>query len=158
MVLCVYFSASGDMAGFICFSVVLIFLVLLLAPNIAYLCGVGLSNFLDPQDWTSAEEEIALRPIRRLIDKDNYRQALGELDELLKKHKPTYEAVLTKAKLLHHIGRVDETVAALLSLIELSHSTAQQLAVMEMLAFLEEQRSRPAKSARLRHPARPDPP
>jgi thioredoxin-like negative regulator of GroEL len=138
MVLCVYFSASGDMAGFICFLVVLIFLVLLLAPNIGYLCGMGLSNFLDPQDWTSSEEEIALRPIRRLIDKENYRQALGELDELLKKHKPTYEAVLTKARLLHHIGRADETVATLLRLIELSHSTAQQLAVMEMLAFLEE--------------------
>jgi tetratricopeptide (TPR) repeat protein len=138
MVLCVYFSASGGMAGLTGFLVVLIFLVVLLAPNIAYHFGAGLSNFLDPQDWTSAEEEIALRPIRRLIDKDHYRQALAGLDELLKKHKPTYEAVLTKANLLHHIGRVDETVATLLSLIELSNSTAQQLAVMEMLAFLEE--------------------
>jgi tetratricopeptide (TPR) repeat protein len=131
------------MAGFICFLVVLIFLVLLLAPNIAHHCGAALSNFLDPQDWTPAEEEIALRPIRRLIDKDNYRQALAELDELLKKHKPTYEAVLTKARLLHHIGRADETVATLLRLIELSHSTEQQLAVMEMLAFLEENHQDP---------------
>jgi thioredoxin-like negative regulator of GroEL len=145
MVLCVYFSTGEGIPGFMCFSVVLIFLVLLLAPNIAHHCGAALSNFLYPQDWTPAEEEIALRPIRRLIDKDNYRQALAELDELLKKHKPTYEAVLTKAKLLHHIGRVDETVAALLSLIELSNSTAQQLAVMELLAFLEEQHQSPPK-------------
>jgi tetratricopeptide (TPR) repeat protein len=143
MVLCVYFAASGDMAGFISFLVVLIFLVLLLAPNIAYHCGAALSNFLDPQDWTPAEEEIALRPIQLLVDKGNYRQALAELDALLKKHIPTYEAVLIKARLLHHIGRVDETVAALLSLIALSNSTAQQLAVMEMIAFLEENQQDP---------------
>jgi tetratricopeptide (TPR) repeat protein len=144
MVLCVYFlpdgsgsSASGGVGEFICFLGVLGFLILLLAPNIAYLCGAGLSNLLDPQDWSSTEEEIALRPIRRLIDKDHYNQALAELDELLKKHKPTYESLLLKAKLLNHFGSVDETVATLLSLIELSQTTAQQLAVMELLAILE---------------------
>jgi tetratricopeptide (TPR) repeat protein len=147
MVVCVYFlpgggesSAVGGVGEFICFLGVLGFLVLLLAPNIAYLCGTGLSNLLDPQDWTSAEEEIALRPIRRLIDKDEYSQALADLDELLKKHKPTYEALLLKAKLLHHFGSVDETVATLLGLIELSRTTPQQLAVMELLAILEGRR------------------
>jgi thioredoxin-like negative regulator of GroEL len=137
MALAAYFSSSGDMAGFISFLAVLVFLVALLAPNVAYLFGAGLSNFLDPGDWTPLEEEIALRPIRRLIDRDNFRQALEELDKLLQKHKPTYEAVLLKARLLHHIGRVDEAAAALLSLIELTNSTAQQLAVMEMLGALE---------------------
>ena len=143
LVVGLYFANGGGMAGFVAFLVVLLFLVILLAPNIGYLIGAGFSNFLDPQDWTSAEEEIALLPIRRLIDKENYRQALGELDELLKTHKPTYEAVLLKAQLLHHIGRVDETVTTLLSLIALSNSTAQQLAVMENLAFLEEDQQAP---------------
>jgi tetratricopeptide (TPR) repeat protein len=133
------------MEGFVYFLAVLIFLVLLLAPNIAYHCGAVVSNFLDPSDWTPTEEELALRPIRRLIEKDQYYEALAELDELLKKHKPTYEAVLIKAKLLHHCGSVDETVATLLSLIELSKSTEQQLAVMGLLDLLEEHHHPPRK-------------
>jgi tetratricopeptide (TPR) repeat protein len=138
-------SGVGGVGEFMCFLGVLGFLILLLGPNIAYLCGMSLSNLLDPQDWTSDEEEIALRPIRRLIDKDQYNQALADLDELLKKHKPTYEALLIKAKLLYHFGSVDETVATLLSLIELSQTTAQQLAVMELLAILEGQHQDPSK-------------
>jgi len=145
LVLCVCCSYIGGVVGFVCFLPVLGFLVLLLAPNIAFYCGAGLSNFLDPQEWTPTEEEIALRPIRRLIDKDQPAEALAELDELLKKHQPTYEALLTKAKLLHHFGSVDETVATLLSLIRLSQTTAQQLAVMEGLAVLEEQHQDPPK-------------
>src|SRR5665213_3512409 len=149
MVLCVYFLPNGNgssvvegLGGFICFIGVLGFLVLLLAPNIAYLCGMGLSNFLDPQDWTPAEEEIALRPIRRLIDQDQFHPALAELDELLKKgnRQSTYEALFLKAKLLNHLGGFDEAVVTLLSLIEMSHNTSQQLAVMECLAALEEHR------------------
>jgi len=151
MVVGVYFlpdtegSQAAEMGKLTCFLAVLIFLVLLLAPNIAYHFGAGLSNFLDSYDWTPTEEEIALRPIRLLIDKDSYRQALAELDGLLEKHKPTYEAVLIKAKLLHHIGRVDETVATLPALIALSQSTAQQLAVMELLDFLEAAHPDPPK-------------
>jgi tetratricopeptide (TPR) repeat protein len=141
MVLCV---CSFDAAPFL-FPVLVFALGVVLAPNIAYYCGIGLSNFLDPQDWTPTEEEIALRPIRLLIDRDNYRQALGELDELFKKHKPTYEAVLLKAKLLNHIGRVDEARSALLDLIALSNGTAQQLTVMETLAFLDENQQEPPK-------------
>ncbi len=133
-------SAVLEMGRFTCFLAVLGFLALLLSPNIAHYCGAGLSNFLDPQDWTSAGEEIALRPIRRLIDKDQCLQALAELDELLRTRKPTYESLLTRAKLLHHFGRVDETVATLLGLIELSQTTEQQLAVMELLALLGEHR------------------
>jgi tetratricopeptide (TPR) repeat protein len=150
MVVLVYFlpdgsgsSAVGGIAGLICFVAVLGFLVLLLAPNMAHLCGTGLSNFLDPQDWTPTEEEIALRPIRRLIDNDQYHPALTELDELLKKHKPTYEALLLKAKLLNHLGGFDEAVATLLSLIELSQTAGQQLMVMEFLALLEEHHPEP---------------
>jgi tetratricopeptide (TPR) repeat protein len=152
MALCVYFlpdpgspSPGGDLGGFICFLGALGFLAFLLTPVIAYHLGVGLSNFLDPQDWTPAEEEIALRPIHRLIDKDQYDQALAELDKLFKTHKPTYEAVLIKAKLLHHFGKVDETVAMLLSLIELSKTTEQQLTVMELLALLEDKHRDPPK-------------
>src|SRR5580658_10379601 len=141
-VLFVYFlpdgsgSSTAGVGEFMCFLGVLGFLIVLLVPNIAFLCGATMSNFLDPQDWTSADEEIALRPIRQMIDKDQYNEALGDLDELLKKHKPTYEALLLKAKLLHHFGSVDETVATLLGLIELSQSTAQQLVVMEFLTLL----------------------
>jgi tetratricopeptide (TPR) repeat protein len=137
LVLCV--SLPGDIPGLVAFVAILGFLILLTTPNIAYYCGVGLSNFLVPQDWTSADEEIALRPIRRLIDKDQNIQAFDELEELLGRYKPTYEARLLQAKLLYHFGRVNETVAALLSLIELSQSTAQQLTVMELLASLENQ-------------------
>jgi tetratricopeptide (TPR) repeat protein len=123
----------GELMGFL---VVLGFLIILLTPNIAYLCGTGLSNFLDPQDWTSEEEEIALRPIQRLIDKQQFGQALNDLDELLKTHRPTYEAVFMKARLLHQLGSVDETVATLLSALRLSKSAAQQTAVMETLDFM----------------------
>jgi tetratricopeptide (TPR) repeat protein len=145
MVLCVYFlpdasgsSVVGGLAGFVCFLGGLGFLALLLAPNIAHLCGAGLSNLLDPQDWTPAEEEIALRPIQRLIDKNQFHPALTELDELLQKRKPTYEALLLKVKLLNHLGGWDEAVATLLRLIDLSHTAEQQLAVMEYLALLEQ--------------------
>jgi thioredoxin-like negative regulator of GroEL len=122
------------------------FTATMLAPSIAYNFGIGLSNFLDPQDWTPAEEEIALRPIRRLIDRDQYYQALGDLDALLKKHKPTYEALLLHAKLLHHFGRVEDTAAALLKSIPLSHTTAQQLVVLELLAILEERLASPPQT------------
>src|SRR5208283_444744 len=40
--------------------------------------------------------------------------------------------------LLHHFGRLDETAAALLQSIPLSHTIAQQLTVMELLATLED--------------------
>ena len=138
-------SAGGDIGQFVCFLAVLLFLIVLLVPNLAYHWGVGLSNLLDPQDWTPIEEEIALRPIRRFIDKDDFTQALSDLDALLQKHRPTYEALLIKAKLLYHFGSVDETVATLLRLIGLSKTTPQQLAVMEMLAVLEEHHQVPAK-------------
>ncbi|HZM05665.1 MAG TPA: hypothetical protein VFC44_21905 [Candidatus Saccharimonadales bacterium] len=138
-------SATGDIGGFICFLAVAGFLAVLLAPGITYYSGVGLSNLLDPQDWTPAEEEIALRPIRLLIDKDKYSQALAELDELLKKHKPTYEALLTKAKLLYHFGRVAETEATLANLLPLTKTAAQQLAVMELLVVVEGHSQPPAK-------------
>jgi len=133
-----------DMGAGIILIVIIVLTAFLLAPNIAFYCGAGLSNFLDPMDWTPAEE-IALRPIRRLIDRDQYYQALGDLDALLKKHKPTYESLLLHAKLLHHFGRVDETVAALLQTIALCQSTAQQLTVLELLAVLEERHQSPRK-------------
>jgi thioredoxin-like negative regulator of GroEL len=144
MVLCVYCSTVQGVEGFIYFVAVVGFLAVLLAPSIACHCGAGLSNFLDAYDWTPTEQEIALLPIRRLIDKDQYNEALAELDELLKNHKPTYEALLIKAKLLHHFGSVDETEATLASLIALSKTIEQQLAVMELLALLEKQ-YQPAK-------------
>jgi hypothetical protein len=109
-----------------------------LAPNFAFFLSARLSNFLDPQDWTPAEEEIALRPIRRLIDEDQNREALAGLGKLLTKHKPTYEAMLLKAKLLYHIGGAQETADALVQTIGLSKTTQQQLAVMELLAALDE--------------------
>ncbi len=127
-----------DMGAGIVLIVIIVLTAFLLAPNIAFYCGVGLSNFLDPLDWTPAEEEIALRPIRRLIDNDQYYQAVGDLEALLQKHQPTYEALVLHAKLLHHFGRLDATAAALLRAIGLSHSTDQQLTVMELLAAIED--------------------
>jgi thioredoxin-like negative regulator of GroEL len=144
MVWCVYFlpvpgeSGIASLGKFSGFLMGLFVLIVLLTPNLAHHCGAFISNFLDPHDWTPAEEEMALRPIRRLIDRDQYNQALVELDELLKKRKPTYEAWLLRAKLLHHRGSVNETVAALLKMIPLSHTTDQQSAVMELLRQLED--------------------
>ena len=147
-----------DMASGILLIIIIVLTAFLLAPNLAFYCGAGLSNFLDPMDWTPAEEEIALRPIRSLIDNDQYYQALGDLDALLQKHKPTYESLLLHAKLLHHFGRVDDTAASLLKAIPLSHTTAQQLTVMELLAVLEDRLSAPpmppapgARRLRIRH-------
>lgn len=142
LALCVFFlpepGLPPNVAQFVSFLAVLFFLIVLLVPNIAFHCGAALSNFLYPHDWTPLQEEIALRPIRRLIDNDDYPQALADLDELLEKHPPTYEALLIKTKLLYHFGSADETRTTLLRLIGLSQTTAQQLAVMEMLAHLEE--------------------
>lgn len=136
-----------DMGAGIVLISIIVLTAFLLAPNIAFYCGVGLSNFLDPLDWTPVEEEIALRPIRRLIDNDQYYQAVGDLEALLEKHRPTYEALILHAKLLHHFGRLDATAAALLRAIQLSHTAEQQLTVMELLAALED-----------RLPAAPKPP
>jgi thioredoxin-like negative regulator of GroEL len=127
-----------DMGAGIVLIVIIVLTAFLLAPNIAFYCGVGLSNFLDPLDWTPAEEKIALRPIRRLIDNDQFYQAVGDLEALLEKHQPTYEALILHAKLLHHFGRLDATAAALLRAIQLSHTAEQQLTVMELLAALED--------------------
>ena len=127
---------NPDMGAGIILILIIVLTAFLLAPNLAFYVGAGLSDFLDPQDWTPAEEEIALRPIRRLIDNDRFYQALGDLEALLKRHKPTYEALMLHAKLLHHFGRWDDTAGALLKAIPLSHTTAQQLTVMELLAAL----------------------
>ena len=77
MVLCVYFAASGDMAGFISFLVVLIFLVLLLAPNIAYRWAQAVrhtandtataevvSRVLQQSQWTGNEQHM-LQQLKR---------------------------------------------------------------------------------------------
>lgn len=135
----------SDIGGLMVFMATAGFLALLLGPNIAFHCGSALCGFLDPHDWTPLEEEIALRPIQRLIDRDQTQQALEELDELLKKHKPTYEALLLKSKLLHHFGSVRETTATLLKMIELSRTTQQQLAVMDALAALPDEFQNPPK-------------
>ncbi len=137
-------ATLGDLQNFIQYLFIAAFVAVLLAPNIAYYVGIGFSNVIDPHDWTPLEEEIALRPIAKMIDKDRFQEALAKLDGLLEKHKPTYEALLLKSKLLHHFSSVDETVATLLEMIPLSHSTDQQLSVMEALATLENQLQNPA--------------
>jgi hypothetical protein len=127
-----------EMGTDIILIVIIALTAFLLAPNIAHYCGAGLSNFLDRQDWTPAEEELALRPIKELIDQDRYYQALGDLECLLVKHKPTYEAMILHAKLLHHVARWADTSEALLKAIRLSHTAQQQLVAMELLAQLED--------------------
>lgn len=128
-------------------------LLLWLAPKISGVGAAGLTGFLDRQEWTPAEEEIGLRSVRRLIDADRFREALTELEVLLKKHPPTYEALMIRAKLLYHFGRIEETGATLVKLIGLSKTTEQQLAVMELLAVLEGLQppaTRPAAAGRRR--------
>lgn len=134
----IYVSSFAGMVTLTCVLAGVGFIIMFLMRQVTNFGGTTFINLLDQQDWTPADEEIALRPIRQLVDRENYRQALGELDQILKTHKPTYEAVLLKAKLLNHIGRVPDAKTALLSLIGLSNSPAQQLAVMEMLASLDQ--------------------
>jgi thioredoxin-like negative regulator of GroEL len=132
------YQASGGKADVIvgvAMVLLIVIIAFLLAPNIAYYCGVGISNFLDPMDWPPVGE-IALRPIRRLIDKDRYYEALGDLETLLKNHKPTHEALLLHAKLLHHLGRIDATADALLKSLPLAQTADQQLVVTQLLAEL----------------------
>jgi thioredoxin-like negative regulator of GroEL len=152
MVWCTYFlpvpgeSSGASLGKFPGFLFGLFVLIVLLAPNLGHHCGAILSNFLFSGDWTPAEEELALRPIRRLIDKDQFNQALIELDGLLKKRKPNYEALFLRAKLLHHFGNVNATVTALLEMIPLSHTTDQQLAAMDLLRELEEYHQEPPRA------------
>lgn len=127
-------TGIGTLIGFI---VAVAFLGILLAPNIGYCCGAALAGFLDPQDWTPAEEEIALRPIVKLIDRNRYQDAFEGLEALLKKHKPTYEALVLKTKLLNHFEHFEDAAATLFQMLPLSHSTPQQLVVMELLTGLE---------------------
>lgn len=127
------------------FTLILCFVAILLAPNIAFHLGAAFSNFLDPMDWTPAEEEIALRPIQQLIDKDRYEDAFDELNGLLKTHKPTYEALHIQAKLLNHYRRFDDAVATLFRMIPLSKSPQQQLIAMELLETLANHRTYPTK-------------
>lgn len=129
----------GDLQNFIQYLFIAAFLAVLLAPNIGFYLGIAFTNLIDPHDWTPLEEEIALRPIQKMVDREQYQEALADLDQLLAKHKPTYEALLLKSKLLHHFSSVDETVATLLQMIRLANSTHQQLSVMEALATLEGQ-------------------
>jgi tetratricopeptide (TPR) repeat protein len=128
------------------FFVIIGFLGVLLAPNLGHFFGATLTNFLDPHDWTPAEEEIALRPIKKLIDKSLYQDAFAELEKLFKKHKPTYEALNLRAKLLNHFQRFDETTATLLQMLRLSHTAEQQLIVMELLSGLDEHQGGPARA------------
>ncbi|HEX3988126.1 MAG TPA: tetratricopeptide repeat protein [Verrucomicrobiae bacterium] len=130
-------NGSGSIGSLMLFFVIIGGLGILLAPNIGHFFGATLTNFLDPQDWTPAEEEIALRPIVKLIDKYRYQDAFAELEKLLKKHKPTYEALNLRAKLLNHSQRFDETTATLLQMLRLSHTAEQQLIVMELLSGLD---------------------
>lgn len=125
--------------NFITFIAAFGFLGLLLAPNIGFYCGQSLWDFLDPKDWVPLEAEIELGPILRMIEKDRYQEALEELDQLLKSHKPTYEALLLKSKLLHHFGSVDETMSVLFQMIGLCKDVKQHAAVMEAIHLLEKQ-------------------
>ncbi len=136
-------SGLADVGNLLQYLAVAGFLALLLAPNLAHYCGVVFCNFLDPMDWTPLDEAIALRPIQKLIDRDQYHEALEELERLLQKHQPTYEALLLKTKLLYHFGSVQETEAVLLRMIGLSKTTEQQLSVMEALAALDARRESP---------------
>ena len=127
----------GDIGVFAVFLGILGFIIILLAPNIAHNLGAAVSGFLDPHDWQPVHEEVPLREVNRLIDKDRYQDALAELEALLKKYKPTYDALHLKAKLLNHFQHYNEAVAALLQMLRLSATSTQQQVVMELLSSLE---------------------
>jgi hypothetical protein len=108
----------------------------LLGANIAYFCARVVEGTIDPHDWTPQEEELAMAPVRRLVQEDRYREALEALEKLLSRHKPTYEALLLKAKLLNHFGQSLPARQTLLSMLRLTRSAAQQTAVMQGLREL----------------------
>jgi hypothetical protein len=132
-------ATIGDMARLPTFVLTMFVLALLIAPSIAFHCGAGFTNLIDPQNWTPANEELALNPIRKLIDRDLHREALHELERLLQTHEASYEALLLKTKLLFHFSSHHATVATLLQMIRLSQTPAQQMAVMESLHALEKE-------------------
>ena len=131
---------AADVQNFIPYVGVAGFVALLLSPNIAHYCGLAFTNLVDPHDWKPSEEEIELRPVQRLIDREKHAEALALLDSLLKSQKPTYEALLLKTRLLYHFQNVPETLDTLLRMLSLSKSTAQRVAVMEGIMAIAAQR------------------
>lgn len=131
----------------IMFAAVIVLIGVIIAPNIGHICGSGLMDFLENADWTPLEEEIALRPIRQLIDKDQFQEAHDELEEILKTHKATYEALHLRAKLQNFFQHYDEARAALLQMLPLSNTPDQQWVVFELLATLEEHDKAPSDTA-----------
>ncbi len=132
-------NALGDLACFTAFLVPVALMAILLAPSLAFNCGAGFVTFLDPPNWTPAHEEIRLGHVQKMIDHDRHQDALDELEELLKKHEPTYEALLLKTKLLFHFTSHNASAATLLQMIPLCRSFQQQMAVMESLQALVRQ-------------------
>jgi thioredoxin-like negative regulator of GroEL len=137
---------AGDLQNFIYYVGVAGFVAVLMGPNIAHYCGLALSNFIDPHDWKPSEEEIDLRPVQRLIDREQHGEALTLLDSLLKIHKATFEALLLKTRLLYNFQNVPDTLDTLLKMLPLSKSTAQRVAVMEGLVAIQNQSPRPRQS------------
>jgi len=130
-------ATIGDVARLPAFVLTMFVLAILIAPSIAFHCGASFVNFIDPQNWTPSKEDIALNPIRKLIERDRHREALDELERLLQTHEPSYEALLLKTKLLFHFSSHCAAVVTLLEMIRLSRTPAQQMAVMESLHVLE---------------------
>lgn len=121
-----------DLLAFLIYLWPLGMLAVLLAPNIAWFCGYGIQSAIDPQDWTSNDEEIVLKPVSQLIDGEDYQEAYKTLERLLKKHRPTYHALLLRAKLQYHFGKVKHARQTLLQMIELAQHEDQQLAAMRL--------------------------
>jgi hypothetical protein len=126
-----------DVLAFLIYLWPLGMLAALLAPNIAWLCGYGIQSAIDPLDWASHDDEIELKPVSQLIEGESYLEARKTLERLLKKHPPTYHALLLRAKLQHHFGETKQVRQTLLEMIALAQHQDQQLAAMQMYHELE---------------------
>jgi tetratricopeptide (TPR) repeat protein len=124
--------AVEDLLAFLLYLWPLGMLAALLAPNIAWFCGYGIQSAIDPQDWTSCDEEIVLKPVNQLIEREDYQAAYKTLEDLLERHRPTYHALLLRAKLQYHFGKIKQARQTLLKMIELAQHPDQQLAAMRL--------------------------
>ncbi len=130
-------ASVEDIGAFVMFLGIMGFIIILIVPNVSHLLGAAVCDLLETNDWSSENEEITLKPVQRLIDKDRYQDAFEELEALLKQYKPSFNALLLKAKLLNQFQRYNEVEAALLQMLRLSGTARQQLTVIELLASLE---------------------
>lgn len=123
---------AGELLGLLTYLLPVAIVAVLFAPNIAYAVGYGLQNVIDPQDWQPSHQEIDLQEVRRLVRQEDYRSALRELDQRLKRALPNYEALLLQAQLRFHFGNRKAARQTLLRMLALTTHAEQQANIMRL--------------------------